>query len=467
MVFSWIAVSVLSMAVAFSFAEMCSSYPLAGGQYSWVAALAPPKWSRGMSWVTGWFMMIGLVANGAVNNFIGANFILGMANLTFPSYTIERWHTSLLTYCIILITGTVNTFAPRVLNNLSQTILVWNVVSFFAVIITLLVTQEDKQPASFVFSDFRNETGLSPALAVIAGLLQSFYCLCCYDGPAHMVEEMRNATRDAPRAIVAAVGLGAVTGFVFLITAFFCINDFDAVANTPTGVPLIQIFYEATRNKVATCILASLITVILLVCANSIMAETSRALWAFARDRGLPGSGTISKVHSKLGVPVYAIVIVMVLQAVLNTTYIGTYTGFNTVISIAAEGFYVSYAMPLISRLLSHYTGSPVRLNGPYKLGRWGVPLNLIGASYLLVAAVLLNFPSAAPINSENMNYCVAAVGVVMSISLITWFAVGKKNFVMPTLEGLEGTATREGEAAPNSSFEFGNEKKSPVEVGI
>ena len=43
MIYSWIGISLLSICVAYSLAEMCSALPLAGGQYSWVAVLAPPK----------------------------------------------------------------------------------------------------------------------------------------------------------------------------------------------------------------------------------------------------------------------------------------------------------------------------------------------------------------------------------------------------------------------------------------
>ena len=59
MIYSWIGISVVTLAVAYSMAEMCSAYPVAGGQYSWVAVLAPPSIARGMSWVTGWFMITG------------------------------------------------------------------------------------------------------------------------------------------------------------------------------------------------------------------------------------------------------------------------------------------------------------------------------------------------------------------------------------------------------------------------
>ncbi|KAK5077711.1 hypothetical protein LTR16_008710, partial [Cryomyces antarcticus] len=98
MIYSWIGVCVLSLAVAYSMAEMCSAYPVAGGQYSWVAILAPRSMARGFSYICGWFMLIGILAMGAVNNFIAANFILGMANLANQDYVIERWHTVLVSY---------------------------------------------------------------------------------------------------------------------------------------------------------------------------------------------------------------------------------------------------------------------------------------------------------------------------------------------------------------------------------
>ncbi len=61
MIWSWLGICLVSLAVAYSMAEMCSAYPVAGGQYSWVAVLAPKKYARGMSYLCGWFMLIGIV----------------------------------------------------------------------------------------------------------------------------------------------------------------------------------------------------------------------------------------------------------------------------------------------------------------------------------------------------------------------------------------------------------------------
>ncbi|KAK4694288.1 choline transport protein, partial [Lecanoromycetidae sp. Uapishka_2] len=436
MIYSWIGVSIFGLAVAYSMAEMCSAYPLAGGQYSWVAVLAPPKIARGMSWVTGWFMIVGILAMGATNNFIGANFILGQANLSFPSYTIERWHTVLLAYLIALISTGVNIYGPHLLDRISRFILLWNMLSFVIVIITILATNDHKQPASFVFSDFQNFTGFSTGFAAILGLLQSSFGMCCYDAPAHMTEEMKNASREAPKAIVMSVYIGAVTGFIFLISICFCIGDITSTAESTTGVPLIQIFYDSTNSVVGACFLSSLIVVIVLVCANALLAEGSRSLFAFARDHGLPFSKLFATVESKRQVPVYSILLACAVQVALNSIYFGTLTGFNTVISIATEGFYLSYAMPLLARTISWFMGDAKTLPGPYSLGKWGIWMNLAGLLFLIFTSITFNFPTLNPVDSGDMNYTSAAIGIIALISLVTWITTGRKSFTGPQIAG-------------------------------
>ncbi|KAF2104499.1 GABA permease [Rhizodiscina lignyota] len=445
MIYGWIGVCLVALAVAYSMAEMCSAYPVAGGQYSWVAILAPQKWARGLSYVCGWFMVIGILAMGAVNNFIGSNFILGMAQLTHPdTYTIERWHVSLLAYLFAFGACASNIFLPHLLDKISRGILLWNIASFFVVIITILATNDHKQPAHFVFSDFQNFTGFGNSYTAVLGILQSAFGMCCYDAPAHMTEEMKDARKSAPKAIVYSVYIGAFTGLVFLISACFCIGDIDTVATTPTGTPLIQIFFDSTGSRGGSCALASLITVIVIFCANSLMAEGGRAVWAFARDGGLPFSSILKKVEKKRQVPVYAILFTMVVQMAFNSIYFGTVTGFTTVISIATEGFYVSYAIPLLARILSRITNSYTHLPGPYSLGRYGLILNIVGFLYLMFAVVIFNLPTLSPVTSENMNYTCAAIGAIMLIAAVTWILTGRKHFSGP--EGGKIMDARHGE---------------------
>ncbi|KAJ5634654.1 hypothetical protein N7528_002496 [Penicillium herquei] len=453
MIYSFIGVSLVTLAVAIPMAEMCSMYPVAGGQYSWVAALAPPKIARGLSYVTGWFMLIGmaddlsqtipmyiliksylgLLAMGATNNSIASNFVLGMANLVFPEYTIERWQTVLVAYLVAFLSAAVNLWGSHLLHKISKFILIWNVGSFIVITITLLATNDHKQSPSFVFSEFENSTGWGTGMAAIIGILQACFGMCCYDAPSHMTEEMKSASKEAPKAIVLAVVLGAVTGFIFLLTLCFCIGDIAATANSSTGVPVIQIIYDSTGSKAGTCILTTLITVIVIVAGNNILAEGSRSVYAFARDNGLPFSKVFSKVNPKTQVPVNAVLLTLVVQLALDAIEFGTTTGFETVISISTEGFYLSYAMALGSRLLGYFSGHVTKMEGPYAFsGPVSITLNVIGLLFLLFASITFNFPSTYPIDKESMNYTSAAIGVIALISLVTWITTGRKQFTGP-----------------------------------
>lgn len=67
---------------------------------------------------------------------------------------------------------------------------------------------------------------------------------------------------------------------------------------------------------------------------------------------------------------------------------------FNTVIAIATQGFYLSYAMPLIARLISYFSGTHRRLTGPWAMSpAVSLLLNSIGLTYLLFACITFNFP--------------------------------------------------------------------------
>lgn len=153
-----------------------------------------------------------------------------------------------------------------------------------------------------------------------------------------MTEEIKNARKQAPRAIILAVYMGFITGFIWLIALSFCIGDLDATATTATGVPVIEIIFNSTGSVAGASALSSMISVICLVASNSLMAEGSRSVYAFARDQGLPFSELLSKVSSR-SVPVYAVLLTGIVQIAFNSIYFGTVTGFNTIVAVATQGF--------------------------------------------------------------------------------------------------------------------------------
>lgn len=150
--------------------------------------------------------------------------------------------------------------------------------------------------------------------------------------------------------------------------------------------------------------------------------------------------------------PIYGILLTFIVQIALNSIYFGTVTGFNTVVSIATEGFCktnhtfshtisladnnrtdVSYAIPILLRVIAPLTSTTTpRFEGPWNLGRWSLPINIMALVYLLFTSITFNFPTLKPVDSENMNYTSAAVGVVMVVAAITWFTTAKGSFRTP-----------------------------------
>lgn len=106
---------------------------------------------------------------------------------------------------------------------------------FFIVIITCLARSTTKQPASFVWATFSNESGWPSGVSFLAGLISPNYMYAGIDGAIHLAEECKQPARVVPRALISTLVIGFVTSFVFAVSMTYSISDFDAVLATPTG----------------------------------------------------------------------------------------------------------------------------------------------------------------------------------------------------------------------------------------
>ena len=97
----------------------------------------------------------------------------------------------------------------------------------------------------------------------------------------------------------------------------------------------------------------------------------------------------------------------------------------------------LSYAMPLLARMLARFSGHAKVLEGPYSLGKYGIVLNIVGFTFLLFASITFNFPTINPVDQSNMNYTSAAIGVIGLVSFITWVSTGKNHFTGPHVDVL------------------------------
>ncbi|HEV2253200.1 MAG TPA: amino acid permease, partial [Streptosporangiaceae bacterium] len=121
------------------------------------------------------------------------------------------------------------------------------------------------------------------------------------------------------------------------------------------------------------------------VCCLSILAATIRLCFGMSRDNQLPGSMFLSRVSPRLHTPVWSCIAVGAIAAIPFIQFSGA-----GIIAIAATGMiYLSYFLGNLVIMRARARGWP-RTKAPFRLGRWGMLVNVVALLY--GGAMLVNF---------------------------------------------------------------------------
>ncbi|RPA97757.1 hypothetical protein L873DRAFT_1809180 [Choiromyces venosus 120613-1] len=292
---------------------------------------------------------------------------------------------------------------------------------------------EEYQPADFVFKKFVNETGWPDGVAWLMGFLQGALALTGYDAVAHMIEEIPNPTKEGPILMVYAVMIGMGTGFAFLTVLLFCMGDIQDVISATEG-PLLSIFYRATRSKALSLCLTIFPLGCLLFASTTLMTTSSRILYAFARDNGLPFSTVFATIHPTLQVPLNSLLLTTIPVLLLGSLYLISTTALNAIFSTAVISLALSYAFPVLINVLTGRKRLPE--DRDFRLpGIVGWICNLVGLTFVCGCTVLFVLPPQLPVTRENMNYSFAVFFIIVGISTLAYHFEGKGVFKGPVTE--------------------------------
>ncbi|KAK9425937.1 putative Amino acid permease [Seiridium unicorne] len=422
-----------TIAITCSLGEIASIYPTAGGQYHWVAALAPSSNRSAAAWFTGWISIGGQVVLTASAAFAAALQIQGLAVLNNGNYAPEHYQATLIFWLILIYSAVMNIWGHKLLPTVNLLSAVLHVLGFLAIFITLAV-MAPKNDSSFVFVDFMNSSGWSnDGVSWLVGLLSAVYPFLGYDAACHLAEEIPNASRNVPLAMVGSSVLNGLIGFAYCIMLLYCTGPVDDLFTTPTGFPFMQIFLYATNSNAGATILSLAITLTAIAATVAGVASTSRTVWAFARDSATPFHRSLSKVDGHNEVPTVAIAVITVLQMLLGFIYLGNSTAFNAILAMAIIGMYLSYILPIFYMLLHGRSKLSRAEYGPFKLGKvMGITLNLISIVWLIVSIVFSTFPSTMPVTAATMNYSSVVMAGWMAFGTVYYFVWGNKSFRIP-----------------------------------
>lgn len=85
-----------------------------------------------------------------------------------------------------------------------------------------------------------------------------------------------------------SITLNGVVGLSMYIAVLFCAGDIDAAINSSYVYPFVEIVLQATSSRAGSAVIAAIIVIVFFGLVIGVVAASSRMLWAFARDRGVP-----------------------------------------------------------------------------------------------------------------------------------------------------------------------------------
>lgn len=438
-IWGWVLLSLISIAIAASLAEICSVYPTAGGVYYWSALLSSPGWAPIASWITGWLTLVGNWTVTLSINFGGAQLILSAISLWDESFVANEWQTVLCFWACMLMCYLINVFFSKYLDQINTLCIYWTGISILIFLVVLLAMSPSKRSGEFVFAHYdASASGWPWGWSFFVGLLQPAYVLTGYGMVASMCEEVQNPEREVPKAIVLSVAAAGLTGLIYLIPILFVLPDVQTLLGVANGQPIGLIFKIATGSAAGGFGLLFLVLGIWLFAGVGALTASSRCTYAFARDGAIPGSGLWSRVNERWGIPFWALTLSAVVDCLLGLIYFGSSAAFSSFTGVATICLSTSYGLPILvsvcqrRRLLEHAS---------FSLGKFGMVINITTLCWIMLSVVLFCMPTnLTGLDSSTMNYASAVFAGFATISLVWYFAWGRKNFSgPPVLKGVGG----------------------------
>jgi len=330
----WPVVSLFTLCVAASMAELASVYPTAGGLYFWAFRLG----GRGWAWLTAWLNMIGQVTITAGINVAAATYIIGAAtriggwpaDVPVPLFgSTTSWYFQLAVMVAIMVPQVIiNAVGIRLTARLNDFSVWWHLAGVATIAALLTFLGAHHNPPGFLLQHVTTVTPLeassvdlgggrlAPALVIadvklpsplfalvpglaalygaaplalvfVLGLLQAQWTYTGYDASAHVAEETVMARLNAAWGVFLSVAVSAVVGYVLLLILTWSIPKGDVAATANDAYPVLQIAY-ANLGPFAANVVAVIIGGAMWLCVVRLRARRRHAGRGAAPARASP-----------------------------------------------------------------------------------------------------------------------------------------------------------------------------------
>jgi len=366
--------------VAAVFGELVSKWPLQGSVYAWSRGLLGARYGWITMWVYGWGLTLTLSALALA----ASGYLLGALGVDGPSQT-----TVVLTGLVILVLASLaNMIGDKLLKTLLYISMTAELISSVGIGVTLLFFHHH-QSFSVLFHSAGTGSGWSwvttPFLTAVAFVGFSFLG---FESAGSIAEEVKESRKVLPKAIVLSLAAAGALVIFATLGIVLAIPSVGAVMNGTVADPVASTLEDAMGSGIGRVLLAML-AIGFTASLIAVQAAVSRAIWAGARDRVLPGQLLLGRLSGSQNLPRHAIGLTAVIAGPL--LFISTSKVYALLLSFGNAGFYISFALPVVALAWQKLRGEWTP--GAYTLGSLSKPVTYVAAVWIVLQSINIAWP--------------------------------------------------------------------------
>ena len=405
------------------YAELASQYPIAGGAYQWSRRLMGGAYG----WFSGWVAICAYAVANTTIAYLGAPWALTLLGIEATPHAVVATGMALVAICSLVGALGIDVLARAIKVGIAA-----EVVASIGIGLALLLVFREQDFA--IFTETLGAEALSGG-SVFAGLLAALavggWVFIGFDACIAAAEETKDAARHVPKAIwIALIGVG---GLVILNALAATLAHPDPAAIVaggdvdPVTTSVVSSFGSWSDKPFAAVVLAAFVA-----CGMAAQALTARTIFSTARDGVLPASrflSTVDRRRTPIGATVATTVVACLgLLLGLDSNAVGSLIAFGT------AAIYVSFLLIALAALIARLRGT-WKPAGKIRLGRAGLPINVLAVLWLGFETVNIAWPRTSLAPPDAPFYQVWAAPIVLAVIAVAglaYLAVAKPQRKLP-----------------------------------
>ena len=410
------------MLVALVFGELSSEYPLSGALYQYGKYNVGPRYG----WFIGWIYGFALLATVASVDSGAVVYVTTLCNVWFESHLDPANHLTIfaITGAIIVLSAILNSVGAKIMGYVARFGVYVETIGTFGVFIALAI-YGFHQGFGFIFSTQNVEYVKSNPLglafggnwwtgAALVAILANVYIFFGFESAGDISEETVDAQRQVPKAMRSALLYGGIASFVLVLGLL--------LATPKTGIGGVVTGGISTVLAVLPGWLQDFFLLMVIIaffsCGTAVQGAGARVAFALARDGAVPFSDKVKKISERHHTPANAILVgtvipfLFLLLVLVNPSkpvhilwfdYPANVNALYALVSFATSGIYLAFFLTVFGALIARRRGWKPR--GAFTLGKWGMPVTIGGALYLLLMLLNIVWPSPLASGRAIFNY--------------------------------------------------------------